>query len=213
MAKVTILTSNVTSEDLKGFTSKQYTVISKSGKTVKRLTATNDYLSFDSGFVNEKGSWFAVPSQTVYEEDGETVKSRYEQIELDKTISNGLLKYVGEHKPLALRNPDLEKVEFVFSENTNENQLKWGSFYKLAVKGDGWCLPNISLFKRASGEIVIGDIPGVTLHPALALDIICSAYELMKDKVVEATLIDETKSEVDELLNAGDVDLDEEVIV
>ncbi|MBQ8281658.1 MAG: hypothetical protein IJZ25_04580, partial [Lachnospiraceae bacterium] len=129
MAKVTILSSNITAEDLKGFTAKQYTAISKAGKAVKRLTATNDFLSFDSGFVNDAGTWFAVPNQTVYEEDGETVKSRYEQIELDKVISDGLLKYSGEHKPLALRTPNLDEIEFVFSENTNENQLKWGSFY------------------------------------------------------------------------------------
>lgn len=213
MARVTILTSNVTSEELKGFTAKQYTAISRAGKSVKRLTATNDYLSFDSGFVNDKGSWFAVPSQTVYEEDGETVKSRYEQIELDKAISNGLLKYNGEHKPLALRTPNLEEVEFVFSENTNENQLKWGSFYKLTVKGDGWSLPNVSLFKRASGEVVIGNIPGVTLHPALELDILKSAYELMKDKVVEASVVEEIKSEVEELLNGEGIDLEAETIV
>ena len=213
MARVTILSSNVTSEELKGFTAKQYVAVSRAGKTVKRMTATNDYLSFDSGFVNEKGTWFAVPSQTVYEEDGETVKSRYEQIELDKTISNGLLRYSGEHKPLALRKPDLDKVEFIFAENTNENQLKWGSFYKLTVKGDGWTLPNISLFKRASGEVVIGDIPGITLHPELTLDILNSAYDLMKDKVIEATMIEEAKNSVDELLNAEGIDEEEEVIV
>lgn len=213
MAKVTILSPNITTEELKGFTAKQYTALSKAGRAIKRLTATNDFLSFDSGFVNDNSTWFAVPSQTVYEEDGETVKSRYEQIELDKTISTGLLKYTGEHKPLALRTPNLDEVEFIFCETTNENQIKWGSFYKLTVKGDGWTLPNVSLFKRASGEIVIGNIPGITLHPALALDIIKSAYDLMKDKVIETSMIEEVKSEVEELLNTDDVDIDEEVIV
>ena len=211
--KVTILNSNPTEKDLKGFTAKRYSSVARNLSTVNRLTATNDYLSFDSAFVNDNGTWFAMPSQTTYQEDGETVKNRYEQIELDRAITAGLLKYNGEHKPLAVRTPDLDKVEFVFAENTNENQIKWGSFYKLTVKGDGWSLPNVSLFKRASGEIVIGNIPGVTLHPDVTREILKSAYELMKDKAVVATAVPEHKSEVEAILQAEGVNLDEEVIV
>ena len=74
-------------------------------------------------------------------------------------------------------------------------------------------MPNVSLFKRASGEVVIGNIPGVTLHPALELDILKSAYELMKDKVVEASVVEEVKSEVEELLNGEGIDLEAETIV
>lgn len=211
MAKVTIINKNITAEQLGGFTSVQYTQVSKEGKSVRKLTATNDFISFDSGFVNDTGTWFAIPSHAVYEEDGITVKSRYENLTLDKNISAGLLKYEGEHTPLALRKPDLEKVEFLFEENTNENQLRYGNFFKLTIKGDGWCLPNVPLFKRLSGEVVIGAIGGVTLHPLLQEDILKSAYEIMKDKVVEAIAVETIKEEVSNIL--ADTEEDEEVAI
>lgn len=213
MAKVTIINKNITTEQLNGFTSIQYTGISKKGELKKRLTATNDFLSFDSYSVNDTGTWFAMPTNTVYEEDGKTVKKRYENLTLDKNIQSGLLKYEGEHTPLALREPNLEKVEFIFEENSSENQLKSGNFFKLTVKGEGWCLPNISLFKKASGEISIASIDNVTLHPLLENDILKSAYEIMKDKVVESIKEESIKEEISNILEDIEGEDEEEVAI
>ena len=171
MAKVIIRGSTPSASDMRGFTSIIYGTVTSTGKAINRITATNDFFSFDS-FVNDTKNWFATPSRAVMEDDGETVKARYNLIEIDKDIQTCLLQYQGEHKPLCDRNPNLDDVEFLFTENTNENQLKYGCFYKLTVKGDGWEVPNISIFKRVSGEVEIGAIPGIKLHPLLQLDII-----------------------------------------
>lgn len=171
------------STEVNGWTSKIFNVARKSGAYGRKITLTNDYISIQSNYVNDKGNFFMLPNTQSETASGET--RSYDNVIIDSSTREAVLMFGGEHRPLGTRTPDLENYEIILNDNISEGQKKAGIIAKITIKGTDWEVPNIAVFKDGSGEITFTAPRGVTIHPLVVMEMMQLCYEELSDVEVE----------------------------
>lgn len=220
MAK-TIVLKKGSKEEVNGWTSKIFNTARRNGGYGRKITLTNDYISIQSNYVNDKGNFFMLPNTQSETANGET--RSYDNVILDSSTREAVLLFGGEHRPLATRKPDLDNYSIVLNNNISEGQKKAGIVAKMTIKGTDWEVPNVAVFKDGSGEITFTAPRGITIHPSVVAEMMEVAYTELSDvevdmpsdedvaafaaKALEEQLAEDTSEEVE----SADEDLDAEI--